>query len=259
PGPRSADMHCTGREPWTPSRWASSETGAPDRRARAGCAVAGCGRWAWRSCFSPPRLAPSPRQSHRPSSRPGNPEPPPGAAGRRAAPRPPGDAPRPAQPPEAPPPVHVAPPPEAPDHPELTAVGIRWTFFGELVVNTNYNTATMVVGSIPGFVQIRSASTTGQFNVSPGNTFLGVRALPPRLGPVELEAKFDMDFRSNAPYLNENAFLPLVRDLYLQASWSRLRLLAGQASDIISPRSSASLNFYPLSFIPGDIGDYRPP
>ena len=160
--------------------------------------------------------------------------------------------------PEAPPPLHVVPPGEIPGHLSATALGIRWDFFGELVVNTNYNTSTMVVGSIPGFVQIRSAATTGQFNVSPGNTFLGVSATPPRLGAVQLQAKFDMDFRSNAPYLNENAFLPLVRDLYLEATWSRLHLLAGQAADIISPRSSATLNFYPLSFIPGDIGDYRP-
>jgi len=160
--------------------------------------------------------------------------------------------------PEVPPPLHLTPAGEIPDHPSATALGIRWDFFGELVVNTNYNTSTMVVGSIPGFVQIRSAATTGQFNVSPGNTFLGASATPPRLGPLQLQAKFDMDFRSNAPYLNENAFLPLVRDLYLEATWSHLRLLAGQAADIISPRSSATLNFYPLSFIPGDIGDYRP-
>ena len=140
----------------------------------------------------------------------------------------------------------------------MEALGVRWTFFGELVVNANFNSATMVVGSIPGFVQIRSAATTGQFNVSPGNTFLGVTATPPRFGAVQLQAKFDMDFRSNAPYLNENAFLPLVRDLYLQATWSRLRILGGQASDILSPRASATLNFYPLSFLPGDIGDYRP-
>ena len=140
----------------------------------------------------------------------------------------------------------------------METLGIRWTFFGELVLNANYNTHTMVVGSIPGFVQIRSAATTSQFNVSPGNTYLGVSALPPRFGPVQLEAKFDMDFRSNAPYLNENAFLPLVRDLYLQATWTRLRLLIGQASDVLSPRAATTLNFYPLSFIPGDIGDYRP-
>lgn len=144
------------------------------------------------------------------------------------------------------------------DSPSVQALGIRWTFFGELVVNANFNTATMVVGSIPSFVQIPSAATTTQFNVSPGNTFLGVVAAPPRMGPVQLQAKFDMDFRSNAPYLNENAYLPLVRDLYLEATWTRLRLLAGQASDIISPRASTTLNFYPLSFIPGDIGDYRP-
>jgi len=146
----------------------------------------------------------------------------------------------------------------APDSPSVQALGIRWTFFGELVVNANYNTATMVVGSIPSFVQIPSAATTAQFNVSPGNTLLGVVAAPPRMGQVQLEAKFSMDFRSNAPYLNENAYLPLVRDLYLAATWTRLRLLAGQASDIISPRASTTLNFYPLSFIPGDIGDYRP-
>ncbi|HEY3585649.1 MAG TPA: hypothetical protein VGK85_00785, partial [Myxococcaceae bacterium] len=140
----------------------------------------------------------------------------------------------------------------------VQGLGINWTFFGELIVNANYNTHTMVVGSIPGFVQIRSAATTSQFNVSPGNTYLGVTATPPRFGEVQLQAKFDMDFRSNAPYLNENAFLPLVRDLYLEATWSRLRILGGQASDVISPRSAATLNFYPLSFIPGDIGDYRP-
>ena len=150
------------------------------------------------------------------------------------------------------------PPAGPPPSPTVEAVGVRWTFFGELVLNANYNTSTMVVGSIPGFVQIRSAATTGQFNVSPGNTFIGVNATPPRFGPVQLDAKFDMDFRSNAPYLNENAFLPLVRDLYLQATWSRLRILGGQAQDVISPRAAASLNFYPLSFIPGDIGDYRP-
>ena len=146
--------------------------------------------------------------------------------------------------------------------PEVQVLGVRWTFSGELVVNANYNTSTMVVGSIPGFVQRYDPAvpqaTTGQFNVSPGNTFLGVTATPPRTGEVQLQARLDMDFRSNAPYLNENAFLPLLRDLYLEATWSRLRLLAGQASDIISPRASATLNFYPLSFIPGDIGDYRP-
>jgi hypothetical protein len=151
-----------------------------------------------------------------------------------------------------------SPPLGPPPSPSVEGLGVRWTFFGELVLNANYNTHTMVVGSIPGFVQIRSAATTSQFNVSPGNTYLGVTATPPRFGPVQLQAKFDMDFRSNAPYLNENAFLPLVRDLYLEASWSRLRMLIGQASDIISPRAAASLNFYPLSFIPGDIGDYRP-
>ena len=157
---------------------------------------------------------------------------------------------------QAPAPPPAVPPPAS--SPSVEALGIRWSFFGELVVNANYNSATMVVGSIPGFVQIHSAATTGQFNVSPGNTFLGVSATPPRLGAVQLQAKIDMDFRSNAPYLNENAYLPLLRDLYLEASWSRLRLLVGQASDIISPRAAATLNFYPLSFIPGDIGDYRP-
>lgn len=145
-----------------------------------------------------------------------------------------------------------------PAHPEVQALGLHWTFSGQLVMNANYNTSTMVVGSIPAFAQLKSDSTTGQFNISPGNTFLQVSATPPPLGSVQLNAQYSMDFRSNAPYLNENAFLPLVRDLYLELRWSRLRALVGQAGDIISPRSSASLNFYPLSFIPGDIGDYRP-
>lgn len=148
----------------------------------------------------------------------------------------------------------LAPPPS----PSVETLGIRWTFSGELVLNANYNSHTMIVGSIPGFVQIRSPATTSQFNVSPGNTFLAVNATPPKFGPVQLGARFDMDFRSNAPYLNENAFLPLVRNLYLDATWTRLRLLIGQAQDVLSPRASATLNFYPLSYLPGDIGDYRP-
>lgn len=158
-------------------------------------------------------------------------------------------------------PVASAPamsPPAAAPGASVEALGIRWSFFGELVVNANLNTSTMTVGSIPGFVQLQSAATKAQFNVSPGNTFLGVTATPPPIGPVKLQAKLDLDFRSNAPYLNENAFLPLLRDLYLEVSWTRLKLLAGQASDILSPRASASLNFYPLSFLPGDVGDYRP-
>jgi hypothetical protein len=159
----------------------------------------------------------------------------------------------------APPPAPPSSPPPAPaPSPSVEALGIRWTFFGELVVSANFNTKTMVVGGIPGFVQIISPATTRQFNVSPANTFLGVDATPPKLGPVQLRMKFDMDFRSNAPYLNENTFLPLVRDLYLEVVWSHFRVLAGQAADVISPRAAATLNFYPLSFIPGDIGDYRP-
>jgi len=163
----------------------------------------------------------------------------------------------PAPPPAAPTTSTETPAAPAPPN-SVSALGIRWSFSGELVVNANFNTATMVVGSIPGFVQIPSTASSRQFNVSPGNTFLAVTAQPPRLGEVQLQARFDMDFRSNAPYLNENSFLPLVRDLYLEATWSRLRVLAGQAGDIISPRAAATLNFYPLSFIPGDIGDYRP-
>jgi hypothetical protein len=148
------------------------------------------------------------------------------------------------------------PPAGPPQSPRWRTLGVRWTFFGELVVNTNYNTHTMVVGSIPA--SCRSAPRRHRaVQRLAGNTFLGVSATPPRFGDVQLQAKFDMDFRSNAPYLNENAFLP-----WSATSTSRrlvrLRILGGQASDVLSPRAAASLNFYPLSFIPGDIGDYRP-
>jgi hypothetical protein len=42
----------------------------------------------------------------------------------------------------------------------VESLGVRWTFSGELVLNANYNSHTMVVGSIPGFVQIRPPATT---------------------------------------------------------------------------------------------------
>jgi hypothetical protein len=46
-----------------------------------------------------------------------------------------------------------APPPAAAEsgHPSIQALGIHWAFSGQLVVNANYSSSTMVVGSIPAF------------------------------------------------------------------------------------------------------------
>ncbi|HZX43617.1 MAG TPA: hypothetical protein VFE93_17395, partial [Myxococcaceae bacterium] len=46
----------------------------------------------------------------------------------------------------------AAPSTTTPSAASVEALGIRWSFSGELVINANFNSATMVVGSIPGFV-----------------------------------------------------------------------------------------------------------
>jgi hypothetical protein len=56
----------------------------------------------------------------------------------------------------------------------------------------------------------------------------------------------------------DNVFAPYFANVYIEAKTERHRILAGQAGDIVAPLSPKSLNIYPGSYLPGDIGTNRP-
>jgi hypothetical protein len=52
--------------------------------------------------------------------------------------------------------------------------GIKITPYGALQANVDYNTSAVVTGSFASFVVPRVLSNQQQFNISAGNTFLGL-------------------------------------------------------------------------------------
>src|SRR5262245_42270362 len=60
--------------------------------------------------------------------------------------------------------------------------GVKIIPFGILVTNVNYNSSPLVPGSFGGFALPDLPINTPQFNISPGNTYLGVDIKWPKIG-----------------------------------------------------------------------------
>jgi hypothetical protein len=137
--------------------------------------------------------------------------------------------------------------------------GVKVIPFGILIANVNYNTSALDTGSIVGFARPGIPANLPQFDISPGNTFLGVDIKWPKIGEWEINGKVDFDLRGPTPLRSvDNIFAPLFIDVYGEAKTERYRLLAGQSTDLVSPLISNSLNTYPYSFLPGKLGFFRP-
>ena len=140
--------------------------------------------------------------------------------------------------------------------------------YGILIANVNYNSSPLDPGSIVGFAfpDLPSGtilsnlfpSNTPQFNISPGNTLLGVDIKWPKIGDWEINGKVDLDLRGPTPLRANNIFAPLFIHVYGEAKTERYRLMAGQSEDLTSPLYSNSLNTYPFSYLPGKFGFFRP-
>jgi hypothetical protein len=136
--------------------------------------------------------------------------------------------------------------------------GVKIIPYGILITNVNYNSSALVPGSFGGFALPDIQTTNPQFNISPGNTYLGVDIKWPKIGDWEINGKVDFDLRGPTPLRVNNIFAPLFINIYGEAKTERYRLLAGQTTDIISPTFSNSLNVFPAGFQPGRLGFFRP-
>src|SRR5262245_10909260 len=128
-----------------------------------------------------------------------------------------------------------------------------------LVGSAAYNTRALVPGSIAfyGVPRIPSLSTR-QFSISAGNTLVGTDIIAPKIGDWNVTGKFYFNLRGPSPLTDDNVFAPFFANVYIEARKDRHRILAGQATDVISPLSPRSLNLYPGNYLPGDIGTARP-
>lgn len=145
-----------------------------------------------------------------------------------------------------------------PPHAAWDKDGVKIIPFGILIANLNYNTSSLDSGSIVGFANPDIPTNTPDFDISPGNTFLGVDIHWPKIGKWEINGKVDFDLRGPTPLRANNLFAPLFIHVYGEAKTERYRLMAGQAEDLVSPLISNSLNTYPFSFVPGKLGFFRP-
>jgi hypothetical protein len=142
---------------------------------------------------------------------------------------------------------------------EVETRGVTIRPYGFLVGNATYNTHALVPGNI-GFFSVPEVSsiTARQFSVSAGNTFVGADLIFPDIGSWALAGKFDFNLRGSTPVTEDNVFAPYFANVYLEARTSPHRILAGLASDFVSPLSPRSLNLYPGSYLPCDLGTNRP-
>src|SRR6185369_7750313 len=71
--------------------------------------------------------------------------------------------------------------------------GVKIIPFGILIANLNYNTSSLDPGSIVGFANPDIPTNNPEFDISPGNTFLGVDFKWPKIGEWEINGKVDFD------------------------------------------------------------------
>src|SRR5262245_44894293 len=137
--------------------------------------------------------------------------------------------------------------------------GVKLVPHAVLVASAAYNTYGLIPGSIAFYGVPRVPGITGrQFSISAGNTLVGTDILLPKIGGWDIGGKFYFNLRGPTPLTDDNVFAPFFANVYIEARKGRHRILAGQATDVISPLSPRSLNLYPGNFLPGDLGAARP-
>ncbi|MGE0126610.1 MAG: hypothetical protein AB7U82_00785 [Blastocatellales bacterium] len=149
-------------------------------------------------------------------------------------------------------------PPALPPSSAWDKDGVKIIPFGILIANANYNSSALLPGSWSAFALPDLLPDQDQFNVSPGNTYLGLDVKWPKIGKWEINGKVDFNLRGADPLTANNIFQPQFIHIYGEAKTERYRILAGQTEDVVAPLFPNSLNQYPITFMPGSIGYFRP-
>src|SRR5262249_9452172 len=88
-----------------------------------------------------------------------------------------------------------APPPAPAPYAAWDKDGVKIIPYGILIANINYNSTGLDPGSFSGFARPNIPINPPQFNISPGNTYLGVDIKWPKIGKWEINGKVDFDLR----------------------------------------------------------------
>lgn len=157
-------------------------------------------------------------------------------------------------------PVFAAPPSsgssEGHDQP-VEPSEVRVTLSGFLLVNLNYNSATLYPGSQAAWV-VRPDVSEHQFFISPQNSLLGINLESGPLHGATVLAQLAITLRSPQPLLTTNTIAPQFYDVHIEAKTKAARLAFGQMPDVVYPVTPAVLNGMPPGYLPGAIGYARP-
>jgi hypothetical protein len=87
---------------------------------------------------------------------------------------------------------------------------------------------------------------------------LGVDVKWPKIDDWEINGKVAFNLRGSDPLTNNNVFQPQFFHIYGEAKKERYRILGGQTEDIVSPLYPNTLNQFPIGYMAGSLGYFRP-
>lgn len=127
--------------------------------------------------------------------------------------------------------------------------------YGFFKLDMSYDTAKTNSGNYVFWVNdTKGGDEDNEFNMTARQTRLGVDIAYDGLNDVKVSGKFEADFYGAG---TENKNIPMMRHAFMKVDFGRYYLLAGQASDVISPLNPATVN-YTVLWNCGNIGYRRP-
>ncbi len=135
---------------------------------------------------------------------------------------------------------------------------IRWDPYGYIKLDASVDSAAIEPGNFARWVanpKLEHQHT--HFNITARQTRLGLWILGPEEKSFQARGRVEIDFYGGGGGENRNGVM--LRHAYLQVDWADrdLTLIAGQASDIISPLVPRTVN-YTVAWWSGNIGYRRP-
>jgi hypothetical protein len=132
----------------------------------------------------------------------------------------------------------------------------KLTLYGYLKVDAAYDDSRVNPGNFARWVESESIlPDDSQFSMTANQTRIGLKFDAPETNGVSTTGKLEIDFYGGGA--SENKSNPMLRKAYVAFAWPErnLEVLAGQASDIISPLTAPTVN-YSAGWWQGNIG-YR--
>ena len=161
---------------------------------------------------------------------------------------------------EAAAPAPAAPPVAPKEPPARKSVwsNLDVQLYGYVKGDAAYDSSRTTPGNYVLYVDSEATrNNDNEFNLTANQTRLGLNIAGPASETMKASGKIEFDFYGN--YASENKAKIQMRHAYLNLLWPKLdlALLAGQASDVVSPLCPSTLNYTVLWDV-GNIGYRRP-